>query len=226
MGDTTGRLEIHTLAWPNCDPRLVQAHTETCAAMNVPVRYTFEQLPHGQWMDSVLANSTADVVGFLDIDCVPTNAAIVPSAVRYVSDSRSLIGIAQASNHIPPKSHIFAAPAFFFIWRETWDGLNRPTFSETQYGDVAENVCYAAEVAGLRYRTLFPTHYTRTPDEGAWHLHTYGVFGIGTVFEGGVYHLYQGRFTRNVDLFVEVCRSIIDGRFSTEGLTLCRPTLD
>lgn len=218
-------VEIHTLAWPNCDPRLVAAHTDTCSAMSVAVNYTVEQRPHGEWMDSVLANSTADIVGFLDIDCVPTNDAIVPASVRHVNETQSFIGIAQASNHIPPKSHIFAAPAFFFIWRETWESLHRPTFSETQYGDVAENVCYAAEVGGVRYRTLFPTHYTRTPDEGTWHLHTYGVFGIGTVFEGGVYHLYQGRFSRNVDLFVQVCRSIVEGRFSTEGLLPCRPTL-
>lgn len=224
LAETT-ELEIHTLAWPSCDPRLVAAHTDTCAALGVPVKYTLEQLPHGQWMDSVLADSRADVVGFLDIDCVPTNDAIVPAAVRYVTQSQSFIGTAGASNHIPPRSHIFAAPAFFFIWRETWNRLNMPTFAETEYGDVAENVCYTAEIAGLRYRTLFPTHYTRPPDEGAWHLHTYGLFGIGTVFEGGVYHLYQGRFTRNVDLFVEVCRAVREGRFTTEGLTPSRPTL-
>jgi hypothetical protein len=176
-------------------------------------------------MDNVLANSTADVVGFLDIDCVPTNDTIVPYAARYAAESESFIGIAQASNHIPPKSHIFAAPAFFFIWRETWDRLGRPTFSETPHGDVAENVSYAAEMAGLRYRTLFPTHYTRTPAEGIWHLHTYGVYGIGTVFEGGVYHLYQGRYAHNVDLFVDTCREIRGGFFSTEGLKPCRTSL-
>ena len=216
-------LELHTLAWPNTDPRIVQAHTDTCKALNVDVTYTLDRVPHGQWMDSVMANSTADIVGFLDIDCVPTNDTVVPAAVRYVNETQSFVGIAQASNHIPPKSHIFAAPAFFFMWRETWDRLNRPTFAETPHGDVAENVCYAAEIAGLRYKTLFPTHYTRAPQEGIWHLHTYGVYGIGTVFEEGVYHLYQGRYAQNVDLFENTCKEIRGGYFSTEGLKRCRP---
>lgn len=219
------KLEVHTLAWPNSDPGLVQAHSDTCKALGVGPIYTLQQLPHGQWMDSVLANSTAEVVGFLDIDCVPTNDTIVPAAARWALEYQSFVGIAQASNHIPPKSHIFAAPAFFFIYREIWDRLNRPTFAETPHGDVAENVCYAAEIAGLRYKTLYPTHYTRVPAEGIWHLHTYGVYGIGTVFEGGVYHLYQGRYKDNIDLFVNTCREIRGQYFSTEGLKRCRSTL-
>ena len=215
-------VEIHTLAWPNTNDKLVSAHYKVNKHFNLGIRYTREQIPHGQWMNKVLQEAEADVVGFLDIDCIPLNRLAVENAAAWAHENKSFVGIAQASNHIPPGSHIFAAPAFFFIDRQAWHDLGRPTFSETQQSDVAENVSYAAEVAKLRYRTLYPTHYTLEPSEGIWPLHTYGVFGIGTVFESGVYHLYQGRFADHVNLFSSVCDQVVEGTFSPNNLKPCR----
>jgi hypothetical protein len=215
-------VEIHTLAWPNTNDKLVSAHCKVTEHFGLNVNYTRKKIPHGQWMNWTLRDSKADVVGFLDIDCIPLNASAVQDAAAWALQNKSFVGIAQCSNHIPPGSHIFAAPAFYFICRQTWTDLGYPTFSETQYADVAENVSYAAEASRLRYRTLFPTHYTLAPSEGIWPLHTYGVFGIGTVFETGVYHLYQGRFAEHVKLFSSVCDQVVDGTFSTSGLRPCR----
>lgn len=215
-------VELHTLAWPNTNDKLVSAHYKVNRHFGLNIQYTREQIPHGEWMNRILQSSTADVVGFLDIDCIPLNRSAVENAAAWAAHNKSFVGIAQCSNHIPPASHIFAAPAFFFIHRQAWLDLGRPTFSETQHADVAENVSYAAEVARLRYRTLYPTHYTLAPKEGIWPLHTYGVFGIGTVFETGVYHLYQGRFADHVNLFSKVCDQVVEGTFSTEGLNPCR----
>jgi len=215
-------VEINTLAWPNTDPRLVRAHTHVCKHIGIDVAYTMEQIPHGMWMDNILSSSKADVVGFLDADCVPLNKAVINAAVQYVVQTKSFLGLAQVSNHIPPRSHIFAAPAFFFIWRDTWEKMGRPTFAETPQSDVAENVSYSAEMAGLKYKTLFPIAYTKPAREGVWPLHTYGNYGIGTLFEGGVYHLYQGRFPDNIKLFEQVCQSICNNTFSTQGMTPSR----
>lgn len=212
-------VEIHTLAWPNTHVDMLKSHSDVCRHLGIEVGYSIQQTPHGQWMDNILANSAADVVGFLDIDCVPTNRKVVDDAIAYAAENKSFVGIAQVSNHIPPKSHIFASPAFFFIWRKTWKAMQRPTFSETPNSDVAENVSYAAEMSGIRYKTLYPTHWTAEPIEGhAWRLHTYGLYGVGTHFEEGVYHLFQGRIERNVQMFVNRCDDIIKGKFSTKHM--------
>lgn len=212
------KVEIYTLAWPNTDKRMLEAHTNVCKHLGLDVAYSIEQTPHGAWMDRIMDSSTANVVGFLDIDCVPTNRAVVDNAVAWAMVNQSFVGIAQASNHIWPKSHIFAAPAFFFMWKDTWRELRQPTFSETEQSDVAENVCYAAEMAGIRYKTLYPTHWTTPPDEGVWRLHTYGLYGIGTHFEEGVYHLFQGRMEQNVQMFVNRCDDILANRFTTDAM--------
>ena len=212
-------VEIHTLAWPNTHVDMLKSHSNVCRHLGLEVGYSIQQTPHGQWMDNILANSASDVVGFLDIDCVPTNRQVVDDAIAYAAENKSFVGIAQVSNHILPRSHIFASPAFFFIWRKTWKAMQRPTFSETPNSDVAENVSYAAEMSGIRYKTLYPTHWTAEPIEGhAWRLHTYGLYGVGTHFEEGVYHLFQGRIEKNVQMFVNRCDDIIKGKFSTEHM--------
>jgi hypothetical protein len=184
-------VEIHTRAWPNTDPRIVSGHTDVTTKFGLKVVYTIHQADHGLWMDAVMSQSQADIVGFLDVDCIPTSRKAVDDIIAWVKEHKSFAGIAQVSNHIPPASHIYAAPAFFFIWRETWERLGKPTFAATPHADVAENVCYAAELARIPYKTLFPVAYTEAPDEGVWRLHTYGHYGIGTYFQTGVFHLYH-----------------------------------
>lgn len=216
-------VEIYTLAWPETDAKLVQAHTDVCKHLGIEVNYHLQKLPHGGWMNHIMDTSKADVVGFLDIDCIPTNKQVVDEAIAYCVENKSFVGIAQASNHIPPKSHIFAAPAFFFMWRETWEKLGKPTFSETPNADVAENVSYSAEMADIRYKTLYPVCYTKDPDEGAWHLHTYGKYGIGTYFEDGVFHLYQARMNNNVELFLDTAKNIMNNvPFNNGFMKPCR----
>lgn len=216
MSDTT--VTINTLYWPNTDPDIVKAHSDVMNHFDLPVGYTVHQMPHGMWMDAVMEQSTSDIVCFFDIDCVPTNKEVIDAAVAYVQRTQSFIGISQVSNHIKPCSHIFAAPAFFMIWRETWNKMLKPTFAEQVKCDVGENVSYIAEMMGLKFKTLFPTHYYRQPENERWYLHSYGEYGIGTHFEGGIFHLYQGRHPQNQQLFKEVCASIIDGTFTTDGM--------
>lgn len=216
------KCSIHSLVWPNSDVRLIQNHKKVCDYFNINVEYHQEKIDHGEWMNNVILQSDSEIVGFMDVDCVPFCRSIVDHAISWVAQHKSFLGIAQVSNHIPPYSHIYAGPAFYFMWRETWEKLNRPTFCATPQADVAENVSYMAEISRVFYKTLYPTHYTKAPRDGLWRLHTYGDFGIGTVYEGGVYHLYEGRFAEQIDLFSEVCEQIVQEKFTTQGMNPCR----
>lgn len=215
-------LQIYTLAWDNYDPQLLQAHRKVMQHLQIPVCYHLKTMPHGAWIDSVMETAQTEVVGFLDSDCVPLNREIVLEAAQWAFDHRSFIGIAQCSNHIPPRSHIFAAPAFFFISRAAWIDLGKPSFAENPRSDVAQEVSYRAEEAGLRYRTLYPSRFELKPrNEEYWHLSNHGIYGIGTVYRGGVYHLYQGRHREHTALFIQRCEQIVNGTFSTAGFHEC-----
>jgi hypothetical protein len=212
---------IHTLVWDNVSPDVVSAHKRVTRHFNLPITYWHENTPHGAWIDRVLHDTKpGTVVGFFDTDCVPTNLAVVESAAAYAFTGRTFLGVAQATNHISHehRSHIFAAPSFFFIYADAWRELGCPSFSETENCDVAQNVSRVAERAGLRYKCLYPTNWEREAVDGVWRLGNYGVFGIGTHYRGGVYHLYQSRLNYNVELFSARCAEIISGAFTTNDM--------
>lgn len=211
-------ISIHSLYWDNGSV-LKDLNKSVTDHFNLSVNYHhLDGVPHGFWMNEIIKCTNSDIIGFFDIDCVPTNKKIVEDSINFVIKYDTFIGIAQTSNHIPPCSHIFVAPAFFFISRNCYKRLGSPSFSETFRSDVAEEVSYRAEEKGISYRAIYPTHYERPSTEGVWNLGNYGKFAIGTHFNGGIYHLYQGRYRQNIELFSQRCSQIINGNFTTNGM--------
>ena len=212
-------IEWHSLAWPNMDERMIAAQSAVMQHFGVGLKYTREQIVHGVWMDGIMRHAKSDMVGFFDADCVPTNGEIVGKCMDYVCKHKSFIGLAQVSNHIGHRNHIFAAPSFFLIWRQCWLDLRRPTFMAIKRkADVAENVSFEAEMVGVSYRALYPSHYEKDPPGSIWHLANYGRYGVGTTYHGGFYHLYNSRFNENIELFAKRCGEIVEGSFSTSGM--------
>lgn len=210
-------ISFHTLYWDNAGA-LIDSHKKVMDYFKIPINYdNIDKCPHGLWMDEVMKQVNSDIKVFFDSDCVPINTDIINNAIEYVRKNDSFIGIAQASNHIPPKSHIYAAPAFYVISQNCYNRIGT-SFIETQRSDVGEEISYNAERIGQRYRVLYPTHFEREPIEGVWRLGNYGVYGVGTVFANSLYHLYQGRMGSNLELFAQRCNDIIDGTFSTSGM--------
>lgn len=215
------KISIHSLYWDN-GARIKEINKKVTDHFGLGVHYhNLNGIPHGLWMNAVLDQVDSDVFGFFDADCVPTNLDIVQKSIEYVSKFDTFVGIAQCSNHIPPYSHIFAAPAFFFITKSCYEKMNKPTFSENARSDVAEEVSYRAEEMGIKYRAIYPTHYEKPSTEGVWSLGNYGGFAVGTHFTGGIYHLYQGRFENNIKMFEDRCNEIVSGTFSTENMISC-----
>lgn len=213
------RAEIHSLYWDNVDTRMVEAHKKVFHHANTPINYhPLNGVNHGRWMEQVIKNSDSDVVVFFEPDCIPLNLNF-KSYINYAYKNKTFVGIAQVSNHIPPKSHIYAAPGFYCISKEAYMVLGNPSFAETYRSDVAEEICYLAEDKGLKYRALMPTYFYSEPDEGLWPLSNLGYYGIGTVFDNSIFHLYQSRMAKNVDLFIDVCEMVVNGTFTTDGFT-------
>lgn len=212
------KISINTFYYPGSNEMFVNAHKEVMKHFNIPVNYYEKQIHHAEFMEEIIRTSDADVVGFLDIDCIPLTSTSVSELVKYVAKNKSIAGNVQATNHLYPMSHLFVAPSCFFIWKKLYDAIGKPTFYPTNQTDVAQYVCHVAEQHGVRAKALFPTHFEDEPEEGVWWLHNYGLYGIGTVFDGKFYHLFQSRFEKNVEMFISRCKQVIDGTFSTDGM--------
>jgi len=215
------KAEIHSLNWPDSDVRIPQQQAAVFQHFQLPLKQHHIRADHSQWMDVVLSKAKADVILFVDNDCVPLKRDAVIEAISWAAKHQSFLGLAQSSNHIKSGTHVFAAPAFIAIARSAWMRLGQPSCRPTPRGDVAEELSWRAEEEGLPYKAWYPTHFHHPSREGLWRLGNYGTYGIGSVFADRVFHLYQGRFADNVNLFVEVCNDIRNDRFSSEGYHSC-----
>lgn len=215
------KAEIHSLNWPDSDARIHQQQAAVFKHFQLPLKQHHIRADQSQWMDAVLRQSKTDVVLFVDNECVPLKREAVMEAIHWAGQHKSFLGLAQASNHINKGLHVFAAPAFLAIDRSAWMKLGQPSCRPTARGDAAEELSWRAEENGLPYKAWYPTHYQHSSREGLWRLGNYGTYGIGSVFADRIFHLNQGRFADNVELFVKVCTDIRNGQFSTEGYRSC-----
>ena len=211
------QFELHTLHWDNVNPKIVESHKKVMGFFDLDVKYTQVNMLHGAFMNHVMQNTTADYVGFIDIDAVPTGMGNLFNRIETaVCENNYLFGPAQCTNCIQNRYHIFAAPSFFFISREMYEQISRPSFlNNGQIADCAQQVTQRYEEHLLPYKLLFPVCFEDIPPEGLWRLGGYGYYGIGTVYGANeLYHLFGSRLEGNPERFQTRCNQIMRGTFS------------
>jgi hypothetical protein len=209
--------EFHSLHWNNVDTDMLAAHKRVMDHFEIPMTYSnLDGVHHGLWLEHVVKQAKSDVVVILEPDCIPLNKAKFMEYINYAAARNTFIGIGQVANHIPPASHVYAGPGFYVITKSVYNKLGGISFLETPRSDVAEEICYVAESKGIHYRALMPTCFEKTSSV-LWPLGSLGYYGIGTVYDNAIYHLYQSRNAQNIELFIKRCDEVINGTFTTEG---------
>jgi hypothetical protein len=211
-----GRRRIVALYWENIDRRLVEAQARVFAHFGYAIeQFRQNRRPHGEFLDEIMQSLGADdAVLCMDIDCFPTNRDVVERAFA-AAESGGLLGCAQVSANIDP-NRIFTAPMFLALSRRTWDGLGRPSFVGDAHGDVAQGVHDAAVAAGVKVEYLYPWACV-VPK---WSLAGQVLFGIGTFYRGGVFHLYESRNSPYAFIAFQVADDVLAGG-ETDILALC-----
>ncbi len=204
----SGPERIVALYWDNVDPRIVAAQRAVFAHFG----YAIDQrertgVNHGDFLDAYMAELGNDDVALLtDIDCFPLNREIVARAFAAARGG-AILGCAQASNHVDP-DRLFVAPMFMAISRRTWDTLGRPSFKPDARNDVAQALNEVARAGGVPIEMLHPW--------GAivpkWRLGDVGLYGLGTFYHGGVFHLFESRKTPFAFLLFDVAEAVLADR--------------
>ena len=199
---------IVALYWDNIDPRVVEAQRAVFAHFG----YEIDQrertgLNHGDFLDGFMAELGPDDAALLtDIDCFPLNREIVARAFAAAREG-AIFGCAQSTNHIDP-DRLFVAPMFMAISRKTWDALGRPSFRPDAENDVAQRLNDIARERGVKIEMLYPW--------GAivpkWRLGDVGLYGLGTFYRGGVFHLFESRWTPFAFLLFDVAEAVLADR--------------
>ena len=162
---------------------------------------------HADFLDAYMGEIGEDDVALLvDIDCFPLNREIVDRAFAAARAGR-IFGCARSTNHIDP-DRIFVAPMFMAISRRTWERLGRPSFRPDSANDVAQRLNEIAKAAGVEIERLEPW--------GAivpkWRLGDIGLYGIGTFYKGGVFHLFESRRSPFGFLLFDVAEDVLHDR--------------
>ena len=89
------KAELHSLNWPGSDPRLAREQSAVFQHLQVPLKQHQLKADHSRWMDAVLMQSNADVVLFVDNDCVPLNQEAVMEAIGWAGRNHSFLGLNQ-----------------------------------------------------------------------------------------------------------------------------------
>lgn len=206
-------VEFYSLHWNNVDPDMLKYHKEVMQFFNIDVIYhNFDRMDHAKWLEYIVTESKADIVACFEPDCIPLNDKYL-QYIDYAYKHNTFVGIAQVANHIHPKRHVYAGTGFYCISKKMYELLGRPPYTPTYRGDTGAELCYKAEELGLRFRTLVPTCFEKEPEEGIWPLGSLGYFGIGTVYDNSIYHLFQARYAQNIELFIKHCKEVLSGTF-------------
>jgi hypothetical protein len=215
------KISLHSWATSIINPELILYHQEVFEKLNLPINYTCSDYKgHGKWMESILKSSTSEVVIFFDIDCIPLNREIVLEAAKYSNDNVSIFGIAQVSNHIPPGDFIFCGASFLAISLEAWKNVGSPPLREFPGYDVGEYLSYLIIKNNKKYISLLPEYYH---EFSGGYLHCFGEYGIGTYYEGGIFHLWQSRNGKYLNYFFSACNNILNNtQLDTKNLIRSR----
>jgi hypothetical protein len=199
---------IVALYWDNIDPRIVKAQREVFAHFG----YSVEQREktgtnHADFLDAFMAElEDGDVALLTDIDCFPLNREIVARAFAAAREGR-IFGCAQSTNHVDP-DRVYVAPMFMAVSQRTWDRLGRPSFKADETNDVAQRLNDIAEAQGVEIERLLPWA-SIVPK---WRLADIALYGIGTFYHGGVFHMYESRHTPFGFILFEVAEAVLNDR--------------
>jgi hypothetical protein len=192
----------------NVDSNIVD-YQRRCIARYLPKDWTFRQHlteeSHAASITKCVAESRDDIVIILDIDCIPLRATSLRLLKHFAAKS-ILVGAVQRANHINNDSHLYVGPFCMSFSRTVYDRLERPSFSETDRGDVGEELTYCWQNSGADVVFLWPSQV----EHPLWKLSGGANFGYGTTYDDLFYHAFCIREGLTNTSFLSRCKRVLD----------------
>lgn len=209
------KLEIHTVYDDVINPDIIKYHKKVFNYFGHEPIYTKKQIhPYnpGDLYDDIIKNSKADIIIFSDSDAVPINENFYTEIIKYCVNNY-MIGVSQVTPNLNSIHEFYCGPAFMGITKKYYNDLGCPSFNDDVNldCDVGQQLTKKAIQLRKRIKLWFPETFQTVPVGGLWRYSSYGYNGIGSIYDNKIYHLFESRFSKNVDLFVETCNHILNG---------------
>lgn len=186
----------------NINPDIIRYQKRVFDHYGIELEQVLHDKSHGEAIDDYLRDNEWEEIAIFDIDCIPINSFTIKHAQAQVKDN--IFGAAQKANHIDG-SKIYASPAFICFSKEIFMKLGFPTFKDGNGFDVGAFVSHVARQTGINVSLLWPTNV----EVEKWSLEGTTMFGLGTTYQGLVYHAFESRFNETTSRFVNKCKEVI-----------------
>lgn len=170
---------------------------------DVEVRQIRTDQSHAASLDAFMRTTDADVVIFLDIDCVPLHADALGDLADLAA-AGILAGCVQRANHIANGGHLYVGPFCMALSKALWAELGEPSFSPTERGDVGEELTYRCEARGKAIHMLWPSFV----EDPVWALTDQVSFGFNTEYDHSFLHAFGAREPSNQERFLRRFREL------------------
>lgn len=210
-------VKFHCFYIPETIPEyVVKTHKKVCEKFKLNVVYHPTELTedykkleypgysaHGDFMDKMMETSEDEIVAFIDIDLLPTNALLIDKLVEQVKRNKTFGGNAQNISHNFLRNQLYVAPSFIIIHKECWEKLGKPSFKyrnieghEGAHIDTAMEISLRANQVGCPYDMLLPLGF----DGDAMPLGPYGFYGYSCHYPGTWHLMRVSDIEKNEDL--------------------------
>lgn len=186
----------------NIDSDIVRYQKRVFDHFGIELDQVLHDTDHGSAIDIWLKENDWSEIAIFDIDCIPLSKVTFSHA--HIQVKENIFGAAQKANHIPG-SKIYASPAFLCMTKRVYDLLGQPTFKDGNGFDVGAFVSHCARQSDINVSLLWPT----SVEVEKWELDGNTMFGLGTTYQGMVYHAFESRFNETVERFVNKCKEVI-----------------
>lgn len=199
---------VRTLYHSNIDDRIIEHQKSVFDYLDIPLEQCLSnETSHGEWLDKAIHATDTDLLIFCDIDAFPVSRDAFDKMIA-AARSGAIVGLAHVANHLDP-SHLYAGPIFLAFRRDIFESLGSPSLQDSRVHDVAQILTVRAEEAQLPLQLIMP-NLVLAP---RWALADKGILGIGTFYgSNGFFHLFQSRYTQNIELFVAVAQDVVANR--------------
>jgi hypothetical protein len=171
--------------------------------LGIPYVQIKTSLSHDEVIEDYLLNFKPKNFILFDIDCIPLNYKAYLNAIE-ACDRGVLYGARQHASHIP-NSKDYVAPCYMAFSFETYKQLGYPSTKITSQFDCAGKLTSAANEKNLKVEFVEVTN-CRVPK---WKFDNGSKFGNGTTYGDLVYHEFEINSNKNVDEFVNKCKSVM-----------------
>lgn len=157
---------------------------------------------------------TANSILILDVDCIPLSSEAIEWTFHQAYSGK-LVGNIQRSNHYENEQHVYVAPSYLCITKETYEKAMSPTMAYSNKYDCGELLTINCEKNNIPIEFCMPVQSdSLNYEDKLWDLAD-GMpkYGIGTTFSNGrnliSYHLFCSTFNKYNHFFVNKCKEIL-----------------